>query len=61
MLTAFEPGTTVAFCLTRPGIGSVSRIDPRWATVISECAADFEVPVEPFFRANDEALIQVAA
>lgn len=60
-LTAFEPGTTVAFCLTRPGIGSVSRIDRRWATVISECAADFEVPVEPFFRANDEALIQVAA
>lgn len=61
LLAGFEPGTTVAFCLTRPGIGSVSRIDRRWASVITECAADFEVPVEAFFRANDEALIEVAA
>lgn len=61
LLAGFEPGTTVAFCLTRPGIGSASRIDRRWASVITECAADFEVPVEAFFRANDEALIEVAA
>ena len=61
LLAGFEPGTTVAFCLTRPGIGSVSRIDRRGASVITECAADFEVPVEAFFRANDEALIEVAA
>ncbi|KMO77973.1 MAG: hypothetical protein HZB45_04005 [Mycolicibacterium rufum] len=26
-----------------------------------ECAADFDVPVEPFFRANDEAVVAVAA
>jgi hypothetical protein len=61
ILTTFEPGTTVAFCLTRPGLGSVSRVDRRWASLIRDCAADFEVPVEPFFRANDEALLQVAA
>lgn len=60
-LTSFEPGTTVAFCLTRPGIGGVSTIDRRWASLITDCATDFEVPVEPFFRANDEALVQVAA
>ncbi|KGI68152.1 hypothetical protein MJO55_12640 [Mycolicibacterium rufum] len=60
-LTSFEPGTTVAFCLTRPGIGGVSTIDRRWASLITDCATDFEVPVEPFFRANDEALVLVAA
>jgi hypothetical protein len=61
VLAGFEPGTTVAFCLTRPGVGTVSGIDRRWASMIVECAADFEVPIEPFFRANDEALVQVAA
>lgn len=60
-LTEFDAGTTVAFCLTRPGVGSVSRIDRRWASLITECAEDFEVPVEPFFRANDEAVLRVAA
>lgn len=60
-LASFEPGTTVAFCLTRPGVGSVSPVDRRWASLIAECAADFDVPVEPFFRANDEAIVPVAA
>jgi hypothetical protein len=60
-LEQFEPGTTVAFLLTRPGSGPISRIDRRWAAQIRDCAADFGVPIEAFFRANDEALVQVAA
>jgi hypothetical protein len=61
LLAQFAPGTTVAFLLTRPGNGPISRIDRRWAVQIRACAADFGVPMEPFFRANDEALVQVPA
>lgn len=60
-LEQLESGTSVAFLLTRPGSGPVSRIDRRWAELIRECAADFEVPVEPFHRANDDALVHIAA
>jgi hypothetical protein len=60
-LEQFDPGTTVAFLLTRPGRGPVSRIDRRWAAQIQECAADFGVPIETIFRANDDALVLVAA
>jgi hypothetical protein len=61
LLSRCEPGTTVAFLLTRPGRGRVSGADQRWAALVTSCAADFEVPIEPFFRANDEAVLQVAA
>lgn len=60
-LEQFEAGTTVAFLLSRPGGGPISRVDRRWAALIRECAAGFEVPVEPFHRANDDALVQIAA
>ena len=54
-----EPGTTVAFLLTRPGRGRVSNADREWATIVIACAGRFDVPTEPFFRANDESLVLV--
>lgn len=53
-------GTTVAFLLTRPGHGPVSLRDRHWAALVGEAAAEFGIPIEPFFRANDEALVQVS-
>lgn len=53
------PGTTVAFLFTRPGRDGVSATDRRWAAVISEQAAELGVPIEPIFRANDDALVEV--
>lgn len=59
LLAEREPGTTVAFLLSRPGRGRVSDADRTWATMVSACAQRFDVPIEPFFRANDESLILV--
>ncbi|CAM3343283.1 hypothetical protein MYFR107205_06010 [Mycolicibacterium frederiksbergense] len=53
------PGTTVAFLLTRPGRDRVSATDRSWAAVINEEAAKLGIPVEPFFRANDDAVTEV--
>lgn len=52
-------GTTVALLLTRPGVGPVSDSDRRWATLLTHTAAEFGVPLEPIFRAHDEALVQL--
>ncbi|WP_102140956.1 hypothetical protein [Mycobacterium hubeiense] len=52
-------GSTVALLLTRPGRGPISNADRRWATLLTETAARLGVPIEPFFRANDESLVQV--
>jgi len=54
-----EDGTTVAFLLTRPGPGPLSRLDRQWSTMLTEVAAEFNVPLEPIFRANDESLVLV--
>ncbi|WP_006246958.1 hypothetical protein [Mycolicibacterium tusciae] len=59
MLLDFPEGTTVACLLTRPGVGPVSHLDRQWSTLLSGVAAEYEVPIEPIFRANDEALVQV--
>jgi hypothetical protein len=59
ILYEFEPGTTPALLLTRPGVGGISPLDRQWATVLTEVAAEREVQLEPIFRANDEALVQV--
>jgi hypothetical protein len=56
LLAESEVGTTVAFLLTRPGRGRVSDADRQWATMVTACAEQFDVPIEPFFRANDESL-----
>jgi hypothetical protein len=50
-------GSTVALLLTRPGVGPVSNADRQWSTSLTRTAAEFEVPLEPIFRANDEALV----
>ena len=54
-----DSGLTVALLLTRPGSGPISDSDRRWSTMLTETAARFEVPIEPIFRANDEALVLV--
>ncbi len=52
-------GTTVALLVTRPGGDPISNLDRRWSTLLTELAEEFDVPLEPIFRANDEALVQV--
>jgi hypothetical protein len=59
VLRGLEPGTTAALLLTRPGSGAVSDIDREWATRLTRAAAEFDVPIEPIFRANDENLVLV--
>ena len=55
--TDFEPGTSVALLLTRPGADPVSVEDRRWATVLAGAARRMAIPLEPMFRANDAALL----
>lgn len=59
VLADFPKGTTVATLLTRPGLGPISHLDRQWSTLLTRLAKDFEVPLEPVFRANDEALVLV--
>jgi hypothetical protein len=59
VLTDFREGTTVALLLTRPGCGPISEADRRWAELLIEAAARFDVSLEPIFRANDAALVQL--
>jgi hypothetical protein len=51
--------TTLALLLTRPGKGPISDADRRWSALLTEVADEFGVPIEPVFRANDEALVLV--
>jgi hypothetical protein len=55
----FEQGATVALLLTRPGIGPISHVDRQGSTLLTEVVAEFGVPLQPIFRANDETLMQV--
>jgi hypothetical protein len=55
----FEEGTTVAFLLSRPGKGPISHADRQWATLLTDMAAEFDVPIGPVLGANDESLVQV--
>jgi hypothetical protein len=59
LLDDLEPGNTVALLLTRPGRGPVSPADRVWSKTLTDMAERFGVPLEPIFRANDEALEQV--
>jgi hypothetical protein len=54
-------GTTVALLLTRPGVGPVSDSDRRWSALLTDTAAEFGVPLEPIFRANDEVVAALSA
>jgi hypothetical protein len=59
VLYDFEAGATVALLLTRPGRGGVSEADLRWGAALTQAANRFDVPLEPIFRANDEAVLLV--
>jgi hypothetical protein len=59
VLADFTEGTTVALLLTRPGPGPISNMDRQWSAMLTEVADEFGVPIEPVFRANDDALVQV--
>jgi hypothetical protein len=59
LMADMEAGTTVAFLLTRPGRGPISNADRHWSTSLTQVAEQFDVPIEPIFRANDESLLQI--
>jgi hypothetical protein len=59
LLCDMESNSTVALLLTRPGPGGISNLDRQWLTMLTDVAAEFGVPIEPVFRANDESLVQV--
>jgi hypothetical protein len=49
----------IALLLTGPGRGGVSPADRQWAKSLTDAAVEFEVPLLPIFRANDDAILQV--
>lgn len=53
LLEDFDPETSVALLLTRPGRDAVSADDRRWAEALTTAADRVGVPLEPVFRAND--------
>lgn len=57
LMTEFEPGTSVALLLSRPGCGPLSAPDRNWGAVLTKAAARIGVPIEPIFRANDESVV----
>lgn len=59
ILYEFEHGATAALLLTRPGTGGVSPSDRQWATLLTDVAAERGLRLEPIFRANDEAVVQL--
>jgi hypothetical protein len=59
VLSGLEPGSTVAFLLTRPGRGPLSDLDRDWAALLRSAADRYDVPLQPIFRANDEAVVEV--
>jgi hypothetical protein len=59
VLDAFPQGMTVALLLTRPGFGPISNADRSWAAMLTETAARFNIPLEPIFRANSTAVVQI--
>lgn len=59
VLDGLKEDTTVALLLTRPGKGPISDADRRWAVLLTDVAAELGLPIEPVFRANDEALVHV--
>jgi hypothetical protein len=59
ILYRFEPGTTPALLISRPGVGGVSDLDRQWQALLTEVAAERNVALEPIFRANDESIVQI--
>ncbi|AKS36604.1 hypothetical protein [Mycolicibacterium goodii] len=61
LLADLGPGSTVAFLLSRPGRGPVSNLDRVWAGLLVNTADRYGVALQPIFRANDEAVVEVPA
>ena len=59
LLEDFEPGSSVTLLLTRPGHDPASEDDRRWAAVLTDAAAGIGVPLEPIFRANNAAIVEL--
>jgi hypothetical protein len=59
VLRGLDTDTTVALLLTRPGVGAISDADRQWSTLLTRAATEFDVPIEPIFRANDEHLVLI--
>lgn len=59
VLYKFEPGTTAALLLTRPGVGGISKLDRQWAAMLTDVAAERELALAPLFRANDECIVEL--
>ncbi len=57
--TDFEPATSVALLLTRPGSEPAGAADHRWARLLTEAARRAGVAIEPIFLANDRAIEQL--
>ena len=51
-----EPGTTGALLLSAPGRGPISSVELVWSKALADMAEQFNVPLEPVFRANDESI-----
>jgi len=49
----------VAPLLTRPGRDSVSPDDERWSETLTRVAQTVGLTLEPIFRANDTALVEI--
>lgn len=60
LIETVPAGSTVALLVTGPGRGPISPADRVWSKQLTELAAQFHVPLEPIFRANDEMLAQIA-
>ncbi|MGV0850118.1 hypothetical protein [Mycolicibacterium phlei] len=56
VLADFPEGTTVAFLVTRPGVGPITRLDRQWADLLTAAAREHRVGIEPIFRAHDESV-----
>lgn len=56
VLDDFEPGTSVALLLSRPGADGVSAADRRWSQSLHRAADQIGLRLEPIFRANDTAI-----
>lgn len=59
VLDDFEPDTSVALLLSRPGTDGVSADDRRWAQSLSLAADRMGLRIEPIFRANDAAVVPI--
>ncbi|BBY29779.1 hypothetical protein [Mycolicibacterium sediminis] len=59
LVAGIGEGSSVAFLLTRPGTGGVSRADRAWVDALVAGAAEHGVPIEPVFQARGGDVVPV--